>query len=91
MVVRKPTIRLLMDIHYRTDPAKMMNLRIDTLAQILTQANVRSGTKCMVFETGCQGMVVAAALERVGPHPDGKVVHLFQVDKRSSIHLHSQF
>ena len=30
-------------LNYKNDPIKMMNLRIDTLAQILNSANIRSG------------------------------------------------
>ena len=43
VVIKKPSIRLLMLINYKNDPIKMMNLRIDTLAQILNSANIRSG------------------------------------------------
>jgi len=69
-----------MEIQFKADPAKMMNLRMDSLSQLLTQANVRSCGSFMVFENSCQGMVVAAALERVGPQPGGKIVHIFQVN-----------
>jgi len=76
ILVRKPSIRLLMEIHYKADPMKLMNLRIDSLAQILNGTNVRSGGKYLVYETGAQGIVVASVLERVGEH--GKVVHIYQ-------------
>ena len=45
VLIKKPSIRLLMQISYKNDPMKMMNLRIDTLAQILNNANIRSGMK----------------------------------------------
>jgi len=76
ILVRKPSIRLLMEIHYKADPMKLMNLRIDSLAQILNGTNVRSGGKYLVYETGAQGIVVASVLERVGEN--GKVVHIYQ-------------
>jgi len=76
VVIKKPSIRLLMLINYKNDPIKMMNLRIDTLAQILNSANIRSGGQYMVYETGCQGMVIASALERLGFL--GKIVHIYQ-------------
>ena len=40
-------------------------LRIDTLAQMLTQANVRSGSKVLLFEN-CSGLVLGALMERLG-------------------------
>jgi len=76
ILVRKPSIRLLMEIHYKADPMKLMNLRIDSLAQILNGTNVHSGGKYLVYETGAQGIVVASVLERVGEK--GKVVHIYQ-------------
>ena len=33
--------RLLMDIQYKMDPLKIMNLRIDSLSQIVNMANVQ--------------------------------------------------
>lgn len=76
LVIRKPSIRLLMQIHYKADPLKILNLRIDSLSQLLNQTNIRSGAKVMVYETGCQGLIVAAALERIGEN--GKLIHIFQ-------------
>lgn len=55
---------------------KLMNLRIDSLAQIVNSTNVRSGGKYIVYETGAQGIVVASVLERVGPK--GSVAHIYQ-------------
>eukprot|EP00092_Neocalanus_flemingeri_P009600 GFUD01010332.1.p1 GENE.GFUD01010332.1~~GFUD01010332.1.p1 ORF type:complete len:709 (-),score=185.19 GFUD01010332.1:1548-3674(-) len=76
ILIRKPSIRLLMEIHYKADPMKLMNLRIDSLAQILNATNVHSGGRYLVYETGAQGIVVASVLERVGEK--GKVVHIYQ-------------
>jgi tRNA (adenine-N(1)-)-methyltransferase non-catalytic subunit len=78
LVIRHPTLRLLVQIAYKSDPMKIMNLRIDSLAQLLCQANVRSSGRYLVYETGCQGLVVAGVLERVGAAAGGKVVHVYQ-------------
>ena len=43
--VLRPTLRLLMQIAYKNDPIKIMNLRVDSLAQIINLANVRAGGK----------------------------------------------
>ena len=76
IMVRKPSIRLLMEINYNADPMKILNLRVDTLAQILNSANVHSGGRYLVYETGAQGLGVAAVLERVGR--EGSVTHVYQ-------------
>merc|ERR1712168_465032 len=55
--IRRPTIRLLIEILYKMDPMKIMNLRIDSLSQILNMVNVQSGGRYMVYETGAQGIV----------------------------------
>ena len=79
LVIKRPTIRLLAQIHYKADPIKMMNLRTDSLAQLLNGTNIRSGSKVMVYESGCQGLLIAAALERiVESEGNGKLIHIFQ-------------
>ena len=76
IMVRRPSIRLLMEITYTADPMKLMNLRVDTLAQILHAANVHTGGRLLVYETGAQGIVVAAVLERLGS--SGALTHVYQ-------------
>ncbi len=87
--IRRPSVRLIMEIQYRSDPTKIMNLRVDSLAQLLNNANLRSGGRYMVYEAGCQGLVVAAALERVGGDGEGRVVHLFQTGNPQTQHLNA--
>ena len=58
LIIKKPSIRLIMQINYKNDPLKMMNLRIDTLAQLLNNVNLQSGGKYMIYETGCQGTYI---------------------------------
>jgi len=87
VMIRKPTIRLLMDILYKMDPIKIMNLRIDSLSQILNMVNVQSGGRYMVYETGAQGLVVAAMLERIGDV--GELVHVYQTGQPQSNALNS--
>ena len=40
-------------------------LRMDTVSQVMTMANVRAGNKMVVMET-CQGLLIGATLERMG-------------------------
>lgn len=74
--IRRPSIRLLMDIQYAKDPMNILNLRVDSLAQLLNMTNVRSGGKYIILESGTQGLVVASALERLGSR--GRLVHIYQ-------------
>jgi hypothetical protein len=48
VMIRRPSIRLLAEIYYANDPMKIMNMRIDSLAQMLNNANVRAGANYMV-------------------------------------------
>lgn len=43
--ILKPTTRLLCDVFYSRGPQKILRLRVDSLAQILSQSNVRSNSK----------------------------------------------
>lgn len=72
--VLRPSTRTLVEMYYRRGPTKICNLRMDSLAQILTQANVRSTAKLMVVES-CSGLVIGSVLERLAG--DGAVIHLY--------------
>ena len=37
LVIRRPSVRLLMQIQYKADPTKILNMREDSLAQLLSQ------------------------------------------------------
>ena len=37
LVIRRPSIRLLMQIQYKADPTKILNMREDSLSQMLSQ------------------------------------------------------
>jgi len=87
VMIRKPSIRLLMDILYKMDPMKIMNLRVDSLSQILNVTNVHSGGRYLVYETGAQGLVVAAVLERLGGV--GELIHVYQTGQPQTTALNS--
>ncbi|KAF0289923.1 tRNA (adenine(58)-N(1))-methyltransferase non-catalytic subunit TRM6 [Amphibalanus amphitrite] len=74
--VQEPTVRLVASMYYMQDPLKIMNLRVDSLSQLLTACSVRPGGRYLVLESGCLAVTVAAVLERLGGH--GHLVHLFQ-------------
>ncbi|XP_063611441.1 tRNA (adenine(58)-N(1))-methyltransferase non-catalytic subunit TRM6-like [Penaeus indicus] len=76
ITLQKPSIRLLNNMYYTQDPLKIANLRIDMLSQILCYANVQSGGRFAVFESGSQGLVTAGMLHRMGT--TGKLVQVYQ-------------
>lgn len=74
----RPSLRLITEIHWRRTPSpKLIHLRPDTMAQMLTYTNIQSGSKVIIIEN-CQGLLVAAALQRLGGK--GHVVHLHSED-----------
>ena len=66
IMVRRPSIRILAHIYYTNDPMKVMNMRIDTVAQMLNMANVRAGAKymvsCLAFDKLKRLLVVIGSL-----------------------------
>ena len=56
------------------DPRKLMNMREDTLGQILSYSNISAGCQSLVFET-CNGLVTGAVAERLGGY--GKVMAVY--------------
>lgn len=65
--VQRPSIRILARMLYMQDPLKILNLRVDSLSQLLSACNVRAGVRCLLLENGCQGLCVASVLQRVAP------------------------
>ncbi|KAK9497391.1 hypothetical protein O3M35_004722 [Rhynocoris fuscipes] len=62
ITVRKPTLRLIADIFYNKDPFKIMGLRYDTLAQMLSLANIQHNGTYLLYESGTQALVGASIL-----------------------------
>lgn len=74
LTLERPTARLLAEMYYSQGPLKIGNMRVDSLAQMLTCCNVRSGGRYMVFDSWL-GLLTAAVLERLGQ--DGSVVQVY--------------
>lgn len=74
VTIRWPTVRLISEVMYRTDPVKIMGLRMDTLSQILTIVGVHSRGMYMLYESGCQGLVAAAMLNNMSI--GGQLLHI---------------
>ncbi|PNH11755.1 tRNA (adenine(58)-N(1))-methyltransferase non-catalytic subunit trm6 [Tetrabaena socialis] len=65
LTVRKPIARIICDAYYDKAPERVWYLRHDSLAVLLSLANVAAGAKVLVVES-CMGVVTAAAVERLG-------------------------
>lgn len=74
VTILKPSCRILAMMYHGREPGKICHLRYDTLAQMLTLANIHAGSKVLVFET-CAGLVLGAVMERMGGH--GSVVQMY--------------
>lgn len=71
--VLKPTIRNLCNFYVQGhNKKKILNMRMDTIAQMLTYANLAAFRNVMVLEN-CKGLILAAVVERIGGH--GKIVN----------------
>ncbi|CAG8470760.1 5290_t:CDS:10 [Acaulospora colombiana] len=61
----KPTLYSVWEYFYAKNPSKIRDMRIDTLSQMLTLANVRAYGKMLVVDD-TQGLVISGVMERLG-------------------------
>ncbi|KAG0025645.1 tRNA (adenine(58)-N(1))-methyltransferase non-catalytic subunit trm6 [Podila clonocystis] len=73
----KPTAYSLNEYFYIKNPAKIRDIRMDTLSQLLSYSNVHAGAKLLVVDD-TQGMVVSALAERMGGK--GTILGLYDGD-----------
>ncbi|XP_057308812.1 tRNA (adenine(58)-N(1))-methyltransferase non-catalytic subunit TRM6-like [Hydractinia symbiolongicarpus] len=74
-VALRPCARLLAELYFFKNPNKIMDLRTDSLAQVLTWSNVQANSNVLLMET-CQGFVAGAVMERLGA--GGSMVQIYQ-------------
>lgn len=74
--IRKPSIRLIADIMYRQDPAKILGIRSDTLSQILSYCNVSGFGNHLLYDSGSSGLMAATLLNSVGAKTEGQLIHM---------------
>ena len=74
-MVLRPTARLLCEMYFTRAPDKILDMRPDTLAQILTWSNVQSGSNAMVVDS-CKGLLMGGVIERLGGQ--GAVLQMHQ-------------
>nr|XP_046229582.1 tRNA (adenine(58)-N(1))-methyltransferase non-catalytic subunit TRM6 [Scatophagus argus] len=74
VTILKPSCRILAMMYHGREPSKICHLRYDSLAQMLTLANIHAGSKVLVFET-CAGLLLGACMERMGGY--GSVIQMY--------------
>eukprot|EP01064_Diplonema_japonicum_P031152 TRINITY_DN5483_c0_g3_i1.p1 TRINITY_DN5483_c0_g3~~TRINITY_DN5483_c0_g3_i1.p1 ORF type:complete len:427 (+),score=94.81 TRINITY_DN5483_c0_g3_i1:81-1361(+) len=62
---RRATLANSLELYHVKKPEKLMNLRVDGIAQILHQANVHAHSKTLIMES-CAGLISAGVVERQG-------------------------
>ncbi|GAB0096433.1 tRNA (adenine(58)-N(1))-methyltransferase non-catalytic subunit TRM6 [Sergentomyia squamirostris] len=76
--IRKPSLRLIFDIYFRQDPDKLLNMRMDTLSQIIGYSGVCSSGNYMIYESGTNGICLAAFLNSTGDAGDAHIIYIHQ-------------
>ncbi|KAM0754737.1 Gcd10p-domain-containing protein [Meredithblackwellia eburnea MCA 4105] len=84
----EPTVHNIALYNYEKQPAKVRDLRPDTLSQLLSYANVRPGGRLLVVED-LHGMVVAGAVERMGG--EGRIMIINDSDSPPDVHILESF
>jgi tRNA (adenine58-N1)-methyltransferase non-catalytic subunit len=78
----------LCDAMYLKDAKRIMNLRSDTLAQILSYANITAGCQTLVWDD-CLGLVIGAIAQRMGGY--GKLLSLYAGQQPALTELIARF
>lgn len=76
------------ELLYKKDTKRMMSFREDTLAQILSYANISAGCQTIVYD-GLQGLVTGAMAQRMGGY--GKIFTIYEGQQPSFLDLLSKF
>ncbi|GAA6000204.1 hypothetical protein JCM10207_007904 [Rhodosporidiobolus poonsookiae] len=84
----EPTVHEIAQFNFERIPSKTRELRPDTLANMLAMANVRPGSRLLVVEN-IGGMIVAAAVERMGG--EGRITVVNDADSPPDLHLLESF
>jgi tRNA (adenine-N(1)-)-methyltransferase non-catalytic subunit len=82
------TAATICDAMYVKDPRRIMNLRSDSLAQILSYANLSAGCQTILWET-CMGIVTGAVAHRMGGY--GRILSFYSGQQPSFTDTLSKF
>ncbi|XP_059049113.1 tRNA (adenine(58)-N(1))-methyltransferase non-catalytic subunit TRM6 [Achroia grisella] len=74
--ILQPNLRIVAEIMYKLDPNKIQGIRIDTLSQVMSFANVYSEGVHLLYDSGSNGLMAAALLSAIGTGTSGKLLHM---------------
>ena len=74
-IALQPTTRLLAEMYFFKNPSKILEIRPDSLAQMLSTSNIQSGSNVLLLEN-CQGLLLGAIMNRLGT--SGKILQFYQ-------------
>ncbi|KAL4706859.1 hypothetical protein ACJJTC_010093 [Scirpophaga incertulas] len=74
--ILRPNLRIIAEVMYKLDPIKIQGIRLDTLSQIMTLANIHSEGNHLLYDSGSNGLLAAALLSAIGQNTNGKLVHI---------------
>ncbi|CAL7942223.1 unnamed protein product [Xylocopa violacea] len=76
LTICKPSISSLHEVYFKLDHNKIGNLRMDSLAQLLSYSDVQANGLYMLYDSGSQGLPAAAMLNRIGSNTEGYLINL---------------
>ncbi|KAG5891775.1 hypothetical protein JTB14_006963 [Gonioctena quinquepunctata] len=74
--IKKPSIRILVQMFYRQDPTKTLGIRLDDLSQMLTYSNIHPEGNHLLYDSGTSGLVPAAITCAIGSGTSGHLIHM---------------
>lgn len=74
--ILKPNLRMVADIMYKLEPSKIQLLRLDTISQLITIANINSEGVHLLYDSGSNGLLAAGLMSTIGDNTSGKLVHM---------------
>jgi tRNA (adenine-N(1)-)-methyltransferase non-catalytic subunit len=80
--------RTICEAMYLKDARKILNLREDTLGQMLSYANISAGSQVLVYET-TQGILMGSLAQRMGGY--GKILGLYSGQQPSCMDMLEKF
>lgn len=84
----EPTLHAITEHNFVKDGDKIRDLRPDSLAQMMSLANVRPGSRLLLVED-VHGLVAGACLERMGG--EGRLMVISDIDSPPDLHLVESF
>ncbi|KAL0895827.1 hypothetical protein ABMA27_011858 [Loxostege sticticalis] len=76
ITILRPNLRIITEVMYKLDPGKIQGIRIDTLSQIVTLANIYSEGNYLLYDSGSNGLVAASIMSAIGQKSNGKLIHM---------------